>query len=148
MKTYVAVFLIFVAGAFLIGQQTAVSQNQIAGDDGMLIHITHGYGDAHRVLMALQMARIMSDEKKVLVYLDIEAVQFVLKNSKDIMYQPFPTAHTQLSYLMEHGVTIMACPGCLQAAGKSKDDLMPGINVASKEAFYNFADGKIITLDY
>jgi hypothetical protein len=42
----------------------------------------------------------------------------------------------------------MACPGCLKAAGKSPEDLAPGIEVADKERFFSFTKGRIITLDY
>jgi hypothetical protein len=36
----------------------------------------------------------------------------------------------------------------LEAAGKSAEDLMEGIQVANKEAFFDFTDGRILTLDY
>lgn len=45
-------------------------------------------------------------------------------------------------------VTLMACPGCLKAAGKSVGDLAPGVKVAEKEAFFSFTRGRILTLDY
>ncbi len=148
MKKYFIAALILVLGTLFIGQKLAVSQTEMHNGDGMLIHISCGPDDAHRVLMALQMARMMSADKKVLVYLDIEAVNIVLKNAKDIMHPAFPTAQTQIQYLLQHDVPIMACPGCLRAAGKTKADLMEGIQVAYKDAFYNFAEGKVITLDY
>lgn len=49
---------------------------------------------------------------------------------------------------MKKGIDIMACPGCLKAAGKSADDLMEGVMVADKEKFFNFTDGRILTIDY
>ena len=113
-----------------------------AAKDGILIHITSGPDNPHRALMALQMAAIMSEEKAVAVYLDIEAVKLFVKGANDIEMKPFPSAFTQLTTLAEKGVPIMACPGCLAVAGISPDSLMDGVSVAEKEKFFN------ITLDY
>ena len=46
--------------------------------DGVVIHISHGPEDAHRVLMALQMAVLMAADHDVLVYLDIHGIDVVL----------------------------------------------------------------------
>ena len=45
-------------------------------------------------------------------------------------------------------VTLMVCPGCLKAAGKSKEDVADGIQIADKKAFFDFTKGRILTLDY
>lgn len=116
--------------------------------DGMFIHISHGYDDAHRVAMALNMANMMAEDKDVLVYIDIEGVKFVLKDSEDIKHPAFPSAHESLQKLLDRGIGVYACPGCLKAAGKTVDELMEGVKGADKKAFFNFTDGRIITLDY
>jgi predicted peroxiredoxin len=116
--------------------------------DGVFIHISHGADDPHRVLMALQMAVMMSEDKDVLVYFDIKGVEVVLKDAADIQFSHFPSAQTQLKKLAERKVTVMACPGCLKAAGKTAADLAPGIQVADKNAFFSFTKGRILTLDY
>jgi predicted peroxiredoxin len=116
--------------------------------DGVIIHITHGMDDAHHVLMALNMANIMSTDHPVLVYFDIKGVEVVLEDARDITYAQFPSSREQLSVLVERGVTLMACPGCLKAAGKKPEDLAKGILVADKERFFSFTTGRIITLDY
>lgn len=43
---------------------------------------------------------------------------------------------------------LIACPGCLKAAGKTPADLAPGIQVADKKALFNFTKGRILSLDY
>jgi predicted peroxiredoxin len=116
--------------------------------DGVLIHISHGAEDPHRLLMALNMANMMSMDHPVLVYFDIKAVEVVLKDSKDIQFAHFPSLKTQLSELSKRGVTMMACPGCLKVAGKTAADLAPGVQVADKAKFFSFTTGRIITLDY
>jgi predicted peroxiredoxin len=116
--------------------------------DGVFIHISHGPEDPHRVLMALSMASKMAADHDVLVYFDIKGIEVVLAGAPDIEYAQFPAAKAQLASLLEQKIKIMACPGCLQAAGKTAADLAPGIAVADKESFFSFTQGRILTLDY
>jgi predicted peroxiredoxin len=94
------------------------------------------------------MGTIMSEDHEVLVYFDIEAVHAVLKDSPDISYSHFPSSSAQLQKLIEENVTLMVCPGCLKAAGKTKDDLAEGIEIADRERFFSFTKGRILSLDY
>jgi predicted peroxiredoxin len=119
-----------------------------APQDGVVIHVSHGTNDPHRVLMALSMARIMSEDHDVLVYFDISGVEVVLEDAADLTYAHFPSSHQQLAALQERGVGLYACPGCLKAANKSAADLAPGVGVASKDRFFSFTEGRILTLDY
>jgi predicted peroxiredoxin len=116
--------------------------------DGVFVHLTAGPKDAHRVLMALQMANIMAESRDVLVYCDIQAIEVLLKDAPDIEYSHFPSAHKALKNLQDKKVTVMACPGCLKAAGKTAADLREGVKVAEKDAFFDFTKGRILTLDY
>lgn len=122
--------------------------NQDSVRDGIFIHITEGYNDPHRVLMPLKMANMMAMDKDVLVYLDIKAVDLVLKTSKDIEFADFDPLKKQLQALIDKKVGVYACPTCLKVSGHSSEELMEGIQVANKEAFFNFTKGRIITLDY
>ena len=145
MKSLRVLFLLlFLIG--LVGCQRA--SEPLSSKDGVFLHISSGYENPHRVLMALKMAEIMSDSKDVLVYFDIRGIDVVLKNSVDMTFSHFPSSHTQIRKLLEKKITIMACPGCLKAAGKTKEDLMEGIQIADKEAFFKFTKGRILTLDY
>lgn len=116
--------------------------------DGVFIHISHGSDNPHRLLMALSMAKIMADDHDVLVYFDIKAIDAVLKDSSDVTYAHFPSSQTQINALKEKGVILMACPGCLKAAGKSEQDLAEGLRIADKKQFFSFTKGRILTLDY
>jgi predicted peroxiredoxin len=116
--------------------------------DGAFIHISHGSDDLHRALMGLQMAEKMSEDRDVLVYFDISGIEIVLSDSEDFTYSIFPSSKTQLKKLLNNGVTLMACPGCLKAAGKSESDLIEGIKIADKDKFFNFTSGRILSIDY
>jgi predicted peroxiredoxin len=116
--------------------------------DGVFIHITQCYDDPHSVLMPLKMAVMMANDKDVLVYLDIHAVQFLTKDAKDIQFADFESAHTYIKQLAAKGVGVYACPTCMKIAGIEPGDLREGVQVAQKDKFFNFSKGKIITLDY
>ncbi|MFB2921337.1 MULTISPECIES: DsrE family protein [Aerosakkonema] len=116
--------------------------------DGVFIHVSHSTDDPRRLLMALAMADKMSENKDVLMYFDIKGVEALLKNSQDISVPNLPSSQTLLKKLVAKGVKLQACPTCLAAAGKTPADLMAGVTIADKEAFFNFTQGRIIALDY
>ncbi|MCF8266489.1 MAG: DsrE family protein [Ignavibacteriales bacterium] len=143
--------VLVVLGFLLIGIQACKQETGVVSEkvkDGVFVHISHGTDDVHRALMGLQMAVKMSEDKDVLVYFDITGISFVLKDSEEFTFDGFPGSKTQINKLLSSGVTIMACPGCLKAAGKTESDLMDGIKIADKENFFSFTNGRILTIDY
>ena len=116
--------------------------------DGVFLHISHGVNQPHRVLMALNMAVLMAESRDVLVYFDIKGIEVVLADAPDVSFSHFPSSKAQLQKLIDMGVGVYACPGCLKAAEKTPADLMPGVKVADKDAFFTFTEGRILTLDY
>jgi predicted peroxiredoxin len=98
--------------------------------------------------MALNMAVLMSENKDVLVYVDITGIKAFLKDGEDIKFGEFPSSHTQIKKLLEKGIILSVCPGCLKNAGKTEGDVMSGVKIASKEAFFNFTKGRILSLSY
>jgi predicted peroxiredoxin len=116
--------------------------------DGVFLHVSHGVDKPHRVLMALNMAEIMAENRDVLVYFDIKGIEVVLGDAPNLTFSHFPASKTQIQKLIGMGIGVYACPGCLKAAGKAPADLMPGVKVADKDAFFSFTEGRILTLDY
>ena len=117
--------------------------------DGVVIHISHGRDSSQQAVMGLNMAVMMSDDHDVLVYFDIKGIDLALKDAPDLSYSSAaPSSKTELMALREKGVPMMVCPGCLKAAGKSADDLAPGMRLADKNSFFTFTKGRILTLDY
>jgi len=128
------------------GQSPATPANDVR--DGLFIHITQCYEDPHRVLMPLKMATMMAPDKDVIVYMDIHAVNLLVKGAEDIEFADFESAHTYIKQLIDLKVGVYACPTCLKIAGFKSEDLMEGVQVAQKDKFFNFTEGRIITLDY
>lgn len=141
------IFAMVCVTAALLGA-TGVAQDTARPRDGVFIHVSHGKDDPHRLLMALSMANMMADDHDVAVYFDIKAVEVVLKDAPDVSYAHFKPSGARLADLKQKGVPLMACPGCLKAAGKTAADLAPGILVADKARFFSFTKGRILTLDY
>jgi len=127
-----------------IGAQSAPASTR----DGVFIHLTKGPEDAHGVLMALKMANLMAGDRDVLVYCDLNGINTVLKNAPDITFSTFDSSRTQIKTLLDKSIPVYACPACIKALGKTPDDLMPGVKMAEKNAFFSFTKGRILTLDY
>ena len=90
----------------------------------------------------------MAADKDVMVYMDIHAVELLVKDAEDLNFEDFESAHTYIKQLLDMGVGIYACPTCMAVAGMEANDLMEGIQTAQKEKFFHFTEGRIITLDY
>jgi predicted peroxiredoxin len=116
--------------------------------DGVFIHISSGVENANHVLMGLRMAELMSIDHDVVVYFDVHGIDVVTKGSPDLDAKPFNTSHKAVAGLISSNVPVYACPGCMMTRGKTADDLLPGVKVATKEAFFDFTRGRILTLDY
>jgi len=152
MKYIAAISVLFLAVMlFACGQEDTEFNTSYMKTDtrpGVFVHISHGPEDVHRVLMGLQMAALMSETQDVLVYFDIHGVEVVLNDSEDLTFAQFPSSHTQIKRLISSNVELMACPGCLKALGYGPEDLMEGVKVANKDRFFDFTEGRILTLDY
>jgi len=129
----------------IVNAQETVQQQE---KEGIFLHISTSYDNPHRLLMPLKMATLMAQEKAVLIYMDIEAVKILVKNSKDITHPEFESAHSYIKKLLEMGVEIYACPTCLKVAGYKIEELMDGIKPANKDRFFNFTKGRILSLSY
>ena len=143
---------VVLVGAALVLCLTCVPQKTPEGTaaarDGVLLHVSHGPEDPHRVLMALKMAEIMAADHDVLMYFDIRGVYAVVADAPDLAREPFASSRTMIPQLVAAGVAVYACPSCLEVAQKTPDDLMQGVKLADKDAFFDFTKGRILTLDY
>jgi predicted peroxiredoxin len=140
---------LFLFAAMMAGCQSAGPHEQKAVTrDGVFVHVSKGAEDPHAVLMALKMATLMSADRDVLVYFDLKGVNVVLKDAQDVTFPTFDSSKSQITALINKGIPLYVCPGCLKAAGKKPEDVMPGVKIAEKDAFFNFTKGRILTLDY
>ncbi len=126
----------------------ASNSKKSCGDDGVFVHITAGPDDAHSALMGLRMAQMMAADRPVLVYFDVDGINVTLAQTPELKMAPFPSSRQMIAELAKQNVPLYACPGCMKALGKTPEQLLPGVKLAEKDAFFNFTKGRILTLDY
>lgn len=141
--------LLGTSAALAIGGCTTTGETMPAkSTDGVFVHISSGADEMHDVLMGLRMAQLMSEEHPTLVYFDVNGIDIVLADGPDLQMEPFGSSHDMIADLLERNATLFACPGCLKATGHTPDELIAGVKVAEKDAFFDFAEGRILTIDY
>ena len=145
----VCIFLM-VFSCIRVNQPAATQLNTPAENvkDGLFIHVKQGPENAHEVLMALSMALKFAKDSDVLMYFDIDGISMLTKNAPDLQMEPFGSSDVLFSKLVNMGVHIFACPGCMEVYGVSASELRSGVTIADKDEFFNFTDGRILSIDY
>ena len=93
-------FMVLMVAVFFASIPSSAVAGNLAAEpvrDGVFLHISHGKDNPHRLLMALNMAKIMADDHDVLVYFDIKAINAVLKDSEDIVFAHFLSSKASLA---------------------------------------------------
>lgn len=116
--------------------------------DGVFLHISKGSDDTHAVEMALMLADKFSTSHDVLVFFDKKGIELVVEGAPNLEMDPFDGSDEVFDRLLDRDVEILACPACLEAAGFDEGDLRRGVKIAEKERFFDFTEGRILSLDY
>jgi predicted peroxiredoxin len=116
--------------------------------DGVFLHISKGSDDTHAVLMALMLADKFSTTNDVLVFFDKDGIELVTKEAPNLEMEAFDNSDDIFKRLVDLDVTILACPACMKVSGVAEEDLREGVRMAEKEKFFDFTEGRILTLDY
>ncbi len=150
MKKVLALLLIPLLAAACMRVNVAPDETETAEPktDGAFIHISNGSTDTHSVLMALMLADKFSISNDVLVFFDKQGIEMVTRDAPNLEMEAFDPSDEIFDRLIEHGATILACPACMQVAGVEEGDLREGLKVAEKEMFFDFTEGRILSLDY
>ncbi len=149
-RTVTAMALIVLAAFINLPGAVAQEGGQPAPRDGLLIHISHGVEDAHRVLMPLSLALKMSETMPVRLFFDIDGVTLLSKESENLTHEGFEKGSRELivALLASENATVHICPMCMKAAGMTSEDLLDGVEIANPETFTGFTTGRIVTLDW
>jgi len=148
MKTKIIIFLYVVFALISTASFSQSKEKKQKNNDGVFIHLSSSYDNPHKMLMALSIADKMSEDKKVILFIDLEGVKIAVKGAQDVRIEPYNTMKNILERLFEKKVEIMVCPLCLKYAGYKPEDLKEGIKIAEKDRFFNFTNGRILTLNY
>ncbi len=125
-----------------------INMSHLAETEGIFIHVKQGPESEHEVLMALSMATKFAPDYDVLMYFDIDGIEMVTKDAPNLEMKPFGSSDRLFNKLVDAGVTIFACPGCMEVAGVKPSDLRAGVTPAEKHEFFDFTDGRILSIDY
>ena len=150
MKKAFALLLVpfLMSACIRVNNETESAPEPDPKTDGAFIHISKGSADTHDVLMALMLADKFSASNDVLVFFDKQGIEMVTKNAPNLEMNPFDASDDIFKRLVDLDVTILACPACMKVAGVDENDLREGVKVAEKEQFFDFTEGRILTLDY
>jgi hypothetical protein len=120
----------------------------------MILHVKTGTDqsetpEAHAVLMALTQAWKQAEAgRTVLVHFDLEGVQAAMADT-NLSYTSFLDSEELFEMLFTFdNVRVQACPGCVAALGCDISQLREGIQVGSPDSWWEFTEGRTITLDY
>lgn len=149
MKTRISMLLIALLSVFALAGCKA-------GQEGVIIHIKSSPETSegkHRIVMGLTLAsKAIDSGKKALVFFDVKGVTVPLKDSPDITHESHPgsfqSSKATIADILKKGGRIMVCQPCLKVAGHSKEDMMEGIEEGKVSTFFDFTDGRIVTLDW
>jgi len=150
MKKVFALLLapLLMSACIRVNTEGEIAAESKAETDGAFIHISKGSADTHDVLMALMLADKFSTSNDVLVFFDKEGIELVTKDAPNLEMEPFDNSDDIFERLINLNVTILACPACMKVSGVEEADLREGVQMAEKEQFFDFTEGRILTLDY
>ena len=150
MKKVIALLLLplLMSACIRVNSESEAAPEAEAPTDGAFIHISKGPADTHDVLMALMLADKFSTSNDVLVFFDKEGIALVTKEAPNLEMDPFDSSDDIFKRLVDLNVTILACPACMKVSGLEEADLREGVKMAEKEQFFDFTEGRILTLDY
>ncbi|MDF1573220.1 MAG: DsrE family protein [Bacteroidales bacterium] len=152
MKKFTILFVAFLLAVSCIrvneNPVPQVNMSRIAETEGIFIHVKQGADNQHEVLMALSMAAKFAPDYDVLMYFDIDGIEMVTKDAPNLEMEPFGSSDGLFNKLVNAGVTLFACPGCMEVAGVKPSDLRTGVTPAEKHEFFDFTDGRILSIDY
>ena len=150
MKKVFAFLLVplLMAACIRVNTEGEIAAESDPSSDGAFIHISKGSADTHDVLMALMLADKFSTSNDVLVFFDKEGIEMVTKDAPNLEMDPFDSSDEIFKRLVNLNVSILACPACMKVSGVEKEDLREGVQMAEKEQFFDFTEGRILTLDY
>jgi len=141
--------LLFAACIRVENSESPVTEDPVEKPrDGVFIHISKGSEDTHAVLMALMLADKFAGDKDVLVFFDKEGIELVTENAPNLEMDPFDPSDEIFERLSDEGATLLACPACMKVAGVEEADLRTGFQLAEKDMFFDFTEGRILSLDY
>ena len=117
--------------------------------EGVVIHLTKGPNNPDIVIIAMNLAIVMSEKQNVIVYLDCDGVKSFFSDSPDMNYGYYQSTLVAVRNLsVMDNVKILASKTSLRAASKSAENLIKGITAINDEELADLIKGNFFTIDY
>jgi predicted peroxiredoxin len=132
MKLNSALTGILAVLAILITSAAAADKSTI------LLNITSGPEDLHKVTMALQLgSHTLDDGRDLAVFLNVRSPVFAAKDcSAQLVLGKNPPVKAMLATLVMRGAKVHVCPHCMEALGIAAEDLIDGAQVTDREKLF------------
>lgn len=133
-------------GVALAGAAAAALQSQPEGDavapsiaaPTLVLNITSGKDDKHAVTMAYALAgHALDDGRAVVLFFNVHAPQAASKHIVGARFADHPPLDEMLAKLIKRGARGLVCPMCAKAEGVSEDELLPGLEFATRESLFS-----------
>jgi len=113
----------------------------------VVINLTSGKEDLHKVTMAYQLANHALDAgREVVLFLNVRGPELGSKQlSSKLAFHQNPPIRKMLTDLVARGATVLACPTCMEVLSLNDTDLLDGIVVADREKLFgNLGLGSVV----
>ena len=141
--------LVLVCAAALL-----VSWSAIRAEDEkkpvLVVNMTAGSDDMHSVWMGLRLAEHALDGgRAAIVFMNVKAPPLASKKCPDdCRFGEMPPVKEQIATLVKKGGSVIVCPECAKANGVAEADLLPGVELATKEKLFGRIDGDTVVFSY
>ena len=104
----------------------------------LLLNVTSGPEDLHKVTMALQLGgHALDDDRELAVFLNVRAPVFAAKDcSAQLAFGKNPPVKTMLAALIKRGAKVHVCPHCAEVLGITTEDLIDGAQITNREKLF------------
>ena len=116
----------------------------------LVLNITSDQKDLHAVVMALHLAEHwLEDGRTAVLFFSVRAPAIAARNlGDDVKFGEDPPVRQQIETLIEKGARAYACPYCVKAVGMKAEDLLPGVEMATRESLFAHLHANTVVFTY
>jgi predicted peroxiredoxin len=115
----------------------------------LIVNLTAGPEDLHSAFMALAFASFAVEDRPVTVFLNVRAPALAsLRTPAATGMAGKPTVREQIASLVKAGAKIVVCPTCAGLLGVTGEDLLPGVEFATRESLFGPLDAGAAVMSY
>lgn len=147
-------FAVVVGGVGLAGLTLALFESAgaqtNAGKPVLVLNVVSGREDVHAVTMALQLANhALDDGREAVLFLNVRAPDLARRDLPDsLALRGNPGIRTMIADLVKRGAHVLVCPSCAKVMGVTKEDLVDGVNFATRESLFGRLGSSTVVFTY